>query len=445
MSMKTLKDKKRLILGLGQTGLSVARFLHKAGQEFHVMDTRDQAPGLDELNQFAPNAYMLWNSEVFTEFDEIVVSPGIAIAQPEIQAAAQSGVTIIGDIELFAQVNQTSVIAITGSNGKSTVTDLVTELINASGKKAIAAGNFGVPALDVVDQNYDFIVLELSSFQLETTYTLKSEVATILNICEDHLDRYDSYQDYINTKQRIYKNTKTKVVNADDDLTWTLDDKQVQYGIANDENDLNWSLDIENKQIKNRDKAILNLSDVQLQGLHNGLNITASFALIEAAGIDISESVLNTAKKYSGLEHRCQLVCKNDALTFINDSKATNVGATVAALNSFEPLYENIILIAGGDAKGADLSSLKAVLQAVVRAVVTFGQDAKAIALLCPGKSYLVENMAQAVVKAKQLTEQEKYSHSLILLSPACASLDMYKNYQARGDEFSKFARAIAC
>lgn len=448
MSMKALKDKKRLILGLGQTGLSVARFLQKAGQVFNVMDTREEAPGLEELNELAPNSYLHWNPNVFCEFDELVVSPGISISDPDIQAAAKQGVTIVGDIELFAQVNEIPVIAITGSNGKSTVTDLVATLIQAAGKKVLMGGNIGIPALDLVEQEADVIVLELSSFQLETTYSLQAKVATILNISEDHLDRYDSYQDYIEAKQRIYRHAELKVINHDDENTWTLDDKQIEFGLEKSSDvtqDLDWSFDLEQLQVKKKDKAYVRASDLTLQGLHNALNLTAAFALIDAVGIEIDEKVLGAAKQYSGLEHRCQLVCATDNLSFINDSKATNVGATTAAIESFAPLYQHIILIAGGDAKGADLSPLTEVVRNDVDALIAFGKDAKSLALLCTEKSYLVENMAQAVVKAKQIFEEQSLTNCLVLLSPACASLDMYNNYQQRGDEFSKLARALTC
>ncbi len=444
MEMKKLQDKKRLILGLGQSGLSVARFLDKVGQAFHVMDTRDEAPGLEELNEFAQDAYLLWNPELFTEYEELVVSPGIAISNSDIQTAISKGVSVVGDIELFAQVNNAKVIAITGSNGKSTVTDLTTQMILAAGKSAIAAGNFGVPALSVLDQDYEYVVLELSSFQLETTFSLKPNVATILNVSEDHLDRYDSYEEYIKAKLRIYKNAEVTLANADDENTWLLDDRQVRFGL-NDLEGNSWSLDTDSFEIYQGRNAVINLSDLKVQGIHNGLNVAASLALLDACEITIDDQVTNSAKSYTGLPHRCELVDKIDGVTFINDSKATNVGATVAALNSFAPLFENIVLIAGGDAKGANLSELQSTLQMDTKAVVTFGKDAKEIAMLSPSNSYLVENMAQALVKAKQIINKENLQKALVLLSPACASLDMYNNYQERGNEFSKLARALVC
>ena len=220
MQQKSIAYKNRLILGLGQTGLAVARYLSALRQPFHVMDTRDIAPGHEELEKLAPGSLLKWNGEDFKNYDELVVSPGIATSQSDIQAAKEAGVSVIGDIELFAQANTLPVIAITGSNGKSTVTDLVGKLIDASGKKALVGGNIGVPALELLEQDGDYVVLELSSFQLETTESLEPLVATVLNVSEDHLDRYNSYQDYVNAKLKVYAKAKTYLINADDNNTW---------------------------------------------------------------------------------------------------------------------------------------------------------------------------------------------------------------------------------
>ncbi len=447
MSIKQLTDKKRLILGLGQTGLSVARFLTKAGQFFNVMDTREEVPGIEELNQFAADSYLEWQPELFVNYDELVVSPGISINRPDIQKAAEQGVEIVGDIELFAQVNTAKVVAITGSNGKSTVTELVANAISAAGFTAVAAGNFGFPALDTLEQKCDFVVLELSSFQLETTDSLGSEVATILNISEDHLDRYDTYQDYINAKKRIYLNAKKRLFNVDDENTFANSEavENVSFGLKSTKIRPDYCLDLDKKVLSKSGLEILPIEELQLQGTHNALNALAALALIEQSGIEINDKVLTAVKKYQGLEHRCELVFKTENVSYINDSKATNVGATIAALNSFAPLFKNIILIAGGDAKGVDLSSLENILKNVVHSIVVFGKDANKIAELSREKSHVVDNMAQALAKAKQIIESKTLKQVLVLLSPACASLDQYKNYQERGNEFSKLARALAC
>lgn len=444
MQQKDIAYKNRLILGLGQTGLAVARYLSALRQPFHVMDTRDIAPGHEELEKLVPGALLKWNGDLFADYDELVVSPGISIAREDIQAARNAGVSIVGDIELFAQANSLPVIAITGSNGKSTVTDLVGELINASGKTALVGGNIGVPALDLLEQDGDMVALELSSFQLETTDSLKPVAATVLNVSDDHLDRYNSFQDYVDAKLRIYHQAETCLINADDANTRlnNADSKQaiIQFGIARDEAQPEWAVNIEKNAITHNGKHILALNELTLQGIHNALNVAVALALVEIAGVELTQPVLEAAKSYQGLPHRCQLVAVKHGVTFINDSKATNVGATVAAIQSFQPQFgNNIVLIAGGDAKGADLSSLQEIIKDTVKAVVCFGKDAPAIAKLCPQKSQLVSNLQEAVSTANQYAQEG----DLVLLSPACASLDMFANYMQRGEQFAQCVEAL--
>ncbi|WP_417446903.1 UDP-N-acetylmuramoyl-L-alanine--D-glutamate ligase [Kangiella sp.] len=449
MQQKDIAYKNRLILGLGQTGLAVARYLSALHQPFNVMDTRDIAPGHEELEKLAPGSLLQWNGDQFTEYDELVVSPGIAIARADIQAAQKAGVSVIGDIELFAQANTLPVIAITGSNGKSTVTDLVGELINASGKKALVGGNIGVPALDLLEQEGDYVALELSSFQLESTLSLEPVAATVLNVSEDHLDRYNNYQEYVDAKRSIYVNATTCLVNADDDNTWVESTQSIQnilrFGLEHD-NDridgdhIDWAVDIASNAIKHNGQEILKLNELTLQGIHNALNVAVALALVEIAGIELTQPVLDAAKSYQGLPHRSQLVGIKNGVTFINDSKATNVGATVAAIQSFEPQFgSNIILIAGGDAKGADLSTLQDIIKETVKAVVCFGKDAPAIAKLAPAKTQLVSNLEEAVRTANE----QAHSGDLVLLSPACASLDMFANYMQRGEQFAHYVEAL--
>ena len=444
MQQPHIAYKNRLILGLGQTGLAVARYLSALRQPFHVMDTRDIAPGHEELEKLAPGSLLKWNGEQFKNYDELVVSPGISIAREDINQARNAGVSVIGDIELFAQANSLPVIAITGSNGKSTVTDLVGDLINASGQKALVGGNIGVPALDLLEQDGDIVALELSSFQLETTESLQPVVATVLNVSEDHLDRYNSYQEYAEAKRKIYHKAATCLVNADDSNSWyeptEQNQKVIRFGVATAEQQPEWNVDISQNAIIHNGKTILSISELTLQGIHNALNVAVALALVEIAGIELTKPVLEAAKTYQGLPHRCQLVAIKNGVTFINDSKATNVGATVAAIQSFKPQFaDNIVLIAGGDAKGADLSSLKDIIDETVKAVVCFGKDAPAIAKLSPRKSQLVSNLQEAVTTANQYAQ----AGDLILLSPACASLDMFANYMQRGEQFAQCVEAL--
>ena len=442
MQQKDIAYKNRLVLGLGQTGLAVARYLSALRQPFHVMDTRDIAPGHEELEKLAPDSLLKWDGALFTDYDELVVSPGIAISRDDIQAAKDAGVSIIGDIELFAQANTLPVIAITGSNGKSTVTDLVGHLINASDQKPLVGGNIGVPALELLDEDGDIVVLELSSFQLETTYSLQPAVATVLNVSDDHLDRYNSFQDYVNAKLRIYHQAKNCLINADDQNTWVDIDKDqnlIRFGIKRNESEPEWAVNVDKKSITHKGKEVVQLEQLTLQGMHNALNVAVALAIVDSMGINLSDSVIAAAKSYKGLPHRCQLVAIKNGVTFINDSKATNVGAAVAAIESFKPQFgHNIIVIAGGDAKGADLSALQEIIQ-TVKAVVCFGKDAPALSRLAPTKTQLVSDLQQAVNTAYQQAQEG----DLILLSPACASLDMFANYMQRGDQFAQCVEAL--
>ena len=443
MQIKDLQHKNRLIVGLGMTGLSVARFLSAQNLPFKVMDSRYTQLGMElkgkqELEAISADSLLVWDSERIKTFDELVVSPGISTAIKEIADAEELGVSIVGDIELFAQVAEVPVIAITGSNGKSTVTDLLGVLINAAGKKALTGGNIGLPALDLVTMDADCVVLELSSFQLETTNSLKPVAATILNLSEDHLDRYDSYQDYIYAKQRIYHGAQHIVVNADDKETWVFAEKVTTFGKAT----ADWQLYPEQGVISYRDETIISISDLTLQGMHNALNVAAALALMSAAKIEINSSVIEAAKTYSGLSHRCQLVAVKQGVTYINDSKATNVGATVAAIESFSQEFAtNIILISGGDSKEADLEPLKEVVNNKVKHNIIFGQDKEKIYQLVEqkDKAIIVNDLAQAVTEASNKAQQG----DLVLLSPACASLDMFSNYMQRGEQFARLVEAL--
>jgi len=441
MQINALEQKNRLILGLGETGLSVARYLSKNNQSFKVMDTREQAPGSDELAKLDAEALIPWNGEQMLGYEQLVVSPGIAVTQPDIAKAQDYGVEIAGDIELFAQANQLPVIAITGSNGKSTVTELVGTLLEASGLKALVGGNIGVPALDLLTETIDeaVVVLELSSFQLETTFSLKPTAATILNISEDHLDRYVDYKAYVDAKQRIFEHAEAIIENSEDELTQPSDTNanRLSFGFSAHSD---WHVDVKTGVLRRAEREVLSLNELTLQGAHNALNVAAAFALLEATGVVINQAVINSAKSYRGMPHRSQLVAVKGDVTYINDSKATNVGATVAAINSFAPKYgKKIILIAGGDAKGADLSSLQETIKTNTKKVICFGKDGGTIAGLDPHKSIIVSSLEEAVEQAVASSD----AGDCVLLSPACASWDMFKNYIERGEQFEQLVEAL--
>jgi UDP-N-acetylmuramoylalanine--D-glutamate ligase len=363
------------------------------------------------------------------------VSPGLSLKTPEIAAAIAAGKEVIGDIELFAQVVKKPVIGITGSNGKSTVTALLGAMAKQAGIKAITAGNIGLPILDVAEQEVDLFILELSSFQLETTHSLQLAAAAILNISEDHMDRYDSFADYVKAKQRIYKQAKLAVFNRGDSNTFCekggvsfgYDAATTGYGIVYEGGA---------RYLSKGKQWLIAESELSLKGYHNVLNALAALALGEQAGLPL-DAMLQALRTFQGLEHRCQLVRSSEGVAWYNDSKATNVGAAIAAIKSLAQ-GKNVILIAGGDGKGADFSPLKAVVDELVKELILFGKDKALIKAVCQ-KSVEVDDLSAAIVRAKATAQ----AGDVVLLAPACASLDMFDNFQHRGDVFTQLVKQI--
>ncbi|QIR15844.1 UDP-N-acetylmuramoyl-L-alanine--D-glutamate ligase [Shewanella aestuarii] len=424
-----------IVLGLGATGLSVVRYLVSKGITPLVMDSRRHPPGEDVLAKEFADVELIaggFDCRYLVQASQIIISPGIAVDTPEVQAARDMGIEVIGDIELFAREiadRKPCVIGITGSNGKSTVTTLVYEIMFASGLNVVMGGNIGIPALDLLALNADYYVLELSSFQLETTYSLNCIAATCLNISEDHMDRYCSIASYREAKLKLYPQSRFVMYNRDDPLTFPFEPmNQNTFGLGMPEED-DWG--ISDGKIFHGDSEIMNLNDVSLIGSHNHANVLAAMALVDACGVD-KEYMIQVASIFKGLSHRCELVAVVDGVTYINDSKATNVGATVAALDGLNTHLGEIFLIAGGDGKGADFSPLSPALEHVAK-VITLGKDGDKIARL-KDDSIQVATMKEAVDTAAQLA----FSGDIVLLSPACASLDMYKSFMARGDDFKQ-------
>ena len=437
--MKTvLKDKKVLVLGLGETGLSSLRWLETQGAILSVADSRDNPPSLDDVIRRMPQVLVhtgAFKPEVFLSADLIVISPGIALSEPAVQAAIQAGVTVVGDVELFAQYRPQSakIIAITGANGKTTVTTLVGEMCKAAGLKTIVAGNIGLPVLEALMMEApDVYVLELSSFQLETTQSLVLDAATMLNLSEDHMDRYASLQDYAVAKAHIFYHAKLQVLNRDDAWSMlmarpklaqvTFGFSQLEYGLKQTQTDT-WLMD--------NNKELINVNDLKIAGLHNAANALAAVALCRGIGIDYAP-IIQTLYNFKGLPHRVEWVANIDDVDYYDDSKGTNVGATCAALSG---LPQKIVLIAGGDGKGQDFSPLAPAVQANSRAVVLFGRDAPLIeAVLLPTNIPLYQalDLPEAVNIAKKLAQ----AGDAVLLSPACASFDMFKNYVHRSEVF---------
>lgn len=421
------------IIGLGTTGLSCVEFFKDKQANVRVIDTRANPAGEDKLSADILLHKGGLNREWLLSSDLIVISPGLALATPEIQEAINAGVEVVGDIELFCREAKAPIIAITGSNGKSTVTSLVSEMVKQAGMRVGMGGNIGVPALSLLKDEYDLYVLELSSFQLETTYSLKAKSATILNVSEDHMDRYDNkLENYRQAKLRIYANAENVVVNAEDQLTYP--EKEMQ-AVSFAENNANYTAC--NGKLYANGEAIIAIDEMLIKGRHNVMNALAAIALAEKAEVP-REGIIKALKTYGGLPHRFQAIKTDDGVRWVNDSKATNVGSTVAALHGLE-VAGTLYLLLGGDGKSADFSELKPLINKPNIVCYCFGQDGAELAKLSQ-QSVLVETMYQAV---EQIRPQLK-AGDMVLLSPACASLDQFKNFEQRGDEFMKLAKGIA-
>ncbi|HHW7545988.1 TPA: UDP-N-acetylmuramoyl-L-alanine--D-glutamate ligase [Mannheimia haemolytica] len=427
---KQYENKTVTIIGLGTTGLSCVDFFKKKNANIQVIDTRANPAGADKLDVTIPLHTGGLNSEWLLKSDLIVISPGLAVATPEIQQAIQAGVEIVGDVELFCREAKAPIIAITGSNGKSTVTTLTTEMAKQAGIKVGMGGNIGVPVLSLLEGDYDLFVLELSSFQLETTYSLKAKAATVLNISEDHMDRYDSIADYRQAKLRIYDNAENIIVNGEDAQTYPI--QAVKKVIRFAEQNAEYSL--RNQMLYSGDDAIIQTKQMLISGRHNEMNALAAMALAEAANVP-REGIVKALQIYGGLPHRFQAVATNDGVRWVNDSKATNVGSTVAALNGLN-IAGTLYLLLGGDGKAADFSELKPLINKPNIVCYCFGQDGAALTELSE-QSVLVETMQQAI----EAIRPQLKKGDMVLLSPACASLDQFKNFEQRGEVFMALAQ----
>jgi UDP-N-acetylmuramoylalanine--D-glutamate ligase len=437
--MSGLAKKRIAVVGLGMSGLATVRFLLTLGVKPVLMDSRSKPAGIELIASDKVDGIYLGELDAnrLAQMDMIILSPGLSPTHPAIRFAVAQGVELIGDVELFARVNNKPVVAITGSNGKSTVTKLVEAMLNCSGVKALAAGNIGLPVLDAISQvETDVYVLELSSFQLDTTQSLHSVASTILNVSADHLDRYQNMAAYAASKQRVYQHTQLAVFNLADAATLPEQAARTSgialsdpaYGVA-ELNGKRW-LVIDGE-------ALIAVSDMTLFGAHNEFNALVACRLALAAGA--TRTGLQAAlTQFESLPHRCALVTKSNGVRWINDSKATNIGATLAAIAGLRPgISGRLILIAGGDGKGADMSELQLVLQRDVQQLITLGQDGPVIAAL-KENSIQVKTLQDAVKAAAKLAT----AGDMVLLSPACASLDMFKSYAERGDQFAAAVKA---
>lgn len=446
--MQLASNTTHVIVGLGKTGVSCARWLHKQGVRFAAVDTREQPPGLDAFKrEFADVQVECGELQAATlqQAKALVMSPGVDPRVPAVRSAVRAGATLTGDIDLFARAVKAPLVAITGSNAKSTVTTLVGEMAKAAGRKVAVCGNIGTPVLDLLDGvDYELFVLELSSFQLETTHNLKAKVATVLNMSPDHMDRYDSMQAYHAAKHRIFQGCEQIVVNRDDALSRPLLPPSVNassFGLGHeDSNDFAVVMRGGQLQLAWKREALMPVSELKIAGQHNVANALAALALGHAVGLPF-DSMLATLRTFAGLPHRCQWVATHNGVRWYNDSKGTNVGASVAAITGLGSSGK-VILLAGGVGKGADFAELAPVMRKFGSRAILFGEDAGKIAAVLQDVVPVVrvDSLQAAVSSAHAAASKDE----LVLLSPACASFDMFNNYEHRGDVFAQLVRALA-
>ena len=448
-------DQLKIVIGLGVTGISCVELLVAKGDNFVVFDTRQSPPKLKQFQQDYPQVKVLLGAldkDLLASASELIISPGIAKDDPAIAFAVEKGVKLVGDIDLFCREVTAPIIAITGSNAKTTVTTLIGEMAVANGIDVGVGGNIGLPVLEFLKQpQKQLYVLELSSFQLETTHELRADVATVLNITPDHLDRYDNdFKKYYQAKHRIFKGCKSVVENLDDALTHPLVPANVKvtgYRLGLSDFNIFGLMEVEEGAEKQTyfalaGKPLMATSAIKLPGKHNIVNALSALAIGHNAGFEM-QGMIKAIGDFSGLEHRCQLVADKAGVQYFDDSKGTNVGATVAAIEGLgSTLNENnkVILIAGGDGKGAAFDELTVPVERYVKSLVLIGTDAQRIAKVLPkSEIFFAQTMQQAVEKSAALSN----SGDVVLLSPACASFDMFDNYGQRGDVFSEAARSL--
>jgi len=428
-----------VVVGLGVTGLSCARYLHQRGLRFSVVDTRANPPGLAAFREEMPDVAVyagVYPLELVTGATELIVSPGISLDERVVQQARDAGVNIVGDIDLFMREATAPVVGITGSNAKSTVTELVGQMARDAQFSAGVGGNLGTPALDLLDPACALYVLELSSFQLERAGELGLEVATVLNVSPDHLDRHGSMPRYHQAKHRIFRGCHKAVVNRDDPLTIPLVAPEVEV--------ISWRMGEPElggfglRQVEGQETlchgfdSILPSSKLGLAGRHNVANALVALALGHAVGIPL-ESMAVTLQQFSGLPHRCQQVAEIEGVSYVNDSKGTNVGATLAALNGLAA-GRNIVLIAGGQGKGADFNQLRSAVASHCKAVILLGEDAEKMQAAL--QDHAPVSRAASMEEAVSAAASQSSAGDVVLLSPACASFDMFTGYVERGEVF---------
>lgn len=439
-----MSEKSSLIIGLGISGLSCIEYLSSKGQAFRVIDTRPEPANLNQVKAKYPQLVLHlggYNFDWLSDTREIIVSPGLSQDHDFFRQARAQHIPIIGDIELFARnVNpEIPVCAITGSNGKSTVTSLVFEMAKHAGKRVLCGGNIGIPALDLLAQpEPELYVLELSSFQLETTTNLKLKAATILNINPNHLDRYESLEHYAQAKQRIFLQAENIICNRDDARSFPHNPSPIRYFYGCESpasNEFGLIQQSDGPYLAFGNEPLLKATDMKIKGRHNYANALAALALGTALDLPMP-AMLRALKEFGGLPHRCQWIGETDQVTWYNDSKATNVAATTAAICGLgAEMHGKLIVLMGGQDKGDDFSLLCPWLQKYVRCVITFGQDAAKIEAGL-GQNFPYVRAPSDLKSVIELAISRAFPGDAVLLSPACASFDMFKNFEHRGEVF---------
>ena len=433
-----------VVVGLGKTGVSCLRYLAKHGMSVSATDSRRAPPGLAELGELAHSLDIRlggFDLSLLEDASQVLMSPGVSLEEPIARTARARGIEVVGDIELFARAVQAPVLGVTGTNGKSTVTSLLALMAASAGRRVLAGGNLGAPALDLLAQPVpDLYVLELSSFQLETTFSLRLEAAVVLNVTADHLDRYASVADYARAKARIFARASTVVLNADDPWVAAMrGDAARVVTFSSATADADFSLLREGGQtlLARRGRGLMDAGRMKICGLHNAANALAALALGEAAGLPMP-AMLAALESFPGLPHRSAWIADVAGVRYVDDSKGTNVGATIAAVAG---MPGPLVMIAGGEGKGQDFTPLAAAFRGKVRHTVLIGKDAPALAAALAG--VCPTERAATLPEAVSAASRAARPGDVVLLSPACASLDMFRDYGQRGDVFAAAVRAL--
>ena len=443
--------KKYLVIGTGKTGLSCIDYLYKNNENIVIADTRSVPPNLEVIKNKYPNIRVQSGqitNDLINDSDVLVVSPGISFNESFIQKALELQKEVIGDIELFVKKTKAPIIAVTGTNGKTTVTTIIGEMCKNNGLNTIVGGNIGTPVLELLKKPVpDVYVLELSSFQLQTTHSMKFDVSVLPNISEDHIDHHGTMENYIQAKLKIFKNCKNAVINKIllTEVGWSTcfsRKNNTLFIFSLDESINSNSVGIkefkEENYLFDHESAIMSVSDLKIEGTHNQENALAAYAAGKAFGLK-HNMMIEVLRNFSGIRHRCQLITEANGIKWYNDSKATNVGATIAAVNGLGNEKKNIILVLGGIGKDADFKPLAEPIKKYTKALILFGRDADLINkdLNDCSNTVYAESLQDVINKAGALAQ----SGDIILFAPACASFDMFKNYEHRGDEFERMVK----